>query len=155
MTFEECYKLGTDIIKVMKAVDSGALFNRKDVIGVRREDGVTQFVTHHGFFVGYRGWVTKFYSSINHTLKRVILSQKYGCVNIFLDGNLVGINNDDPILAPTEEQYFQNSLVYCDEHLRIFVIYGLILQHKFKHKTIQIEYQYLDEILKLIDGGTV
>ena len=151
MTFEENYNLGTKIILVMKALDRLILDKHKDIKLRIMNDNMSVY-SYRDEIVGR---VTKDikavnFSKINHTKKIVFYRPEAGCVEIFHNGNVHDIENSNPILTPTEEQYFQNSLIYeQDAHLRIFTLYGLMKDVDFKHKEITMHYNNIDKLVEI------
>lgn len=144
MTFQETLQLGNDIVSIMKAMDDGLMDN---CTAIRK-------VVHAGDWISYYigksmigGLSQSKYdqeTTIRHHSKIVHHRQHAQRVCIFHDGEIKEFFAGDPILTPTEEQYFQNSLVYGqDSHLRIFLWYGLLTEQTFKHNDVMIDYTHL------------
>lgn len=152
MTFQETFKLGSDIVAVMKAMDDGLMDNITAIRSVEHYGGLISYYLGNSRIGGLSQSNYDNETTIRHHGKIVHHRQHAHRVRIFHEGEMKEFFAGDPILTPTEEQYFQNSLMYNqDAHLRVFLWYGLITQQTFKHNDVMIDYTHLDTMLKYVN----
>jgi len=146
MTFQETFKLGNDIVSIMKAMDDGKFNDCPNIRRVVNYD-LTFYYIDKRRIGGLSHSKYDNETTIRHHGKIVHHRQHAQRVCIFHGGEIKEFFAGDPMLTPTAEQYFQNSLVYeQDAHLRILLWYGLLSQHTFKHNDVMIDYTHLDTI---------
>lgn len=86
---------------------------------------------------------------------RVVLFKDYqDLISVDIDFKETTILSTSNLLIPTEEQYFQNSLLYDRAyHLCKFLLYGSILQMDLQYCSIDFRYNQVFELEELILKG--
>lgn len=149
-SFEEDYAEAKDICTVMKALDTNLFDNHKEIM-----------TFHNEFETIYQCWNTRFSAVSKHTIgyknsiditgKLIDYRPHSDSFQYFNYEDMKGylLKKHDSVFTPTEEQYFQNSILYDPINVRRFLIYGILNQETFENEFIHLDYNVLNRLVHL------
>lgn len=152
--FEEDVTLANDIVFVLKNIENGEIGS--DPGFTFSHGSGTKWLTYYGYTVSHMSsgsGISANYSQINLTKGIIRHNTIKDGVRIFHEGGLKIISDTDPVLMVSEEQHFQNSLIYEEAHLRIFTLYGTLLAHNFHNNYNMLSLVYIERLKKSMQEG--